>query len=109
MAVTNLVSVWLASTVPSSTAPLLSCTSSPAIRSVDAGDGVRDLDGEVAEVVVHDADDRPGVVVADVQARHWDDRVVGDHALRVGVVRAQQEAAAHRAEAGVGPVVADDR
>ena len=69
---------------------------------------VRHLEEEVPEVVVEHSDERRVVVVADVHVREGRDHVVGDHTLRVPVVRPQEEAATRRAKGGVGAVVADD-
>ena len=76
---------------------------------VDPIDAVRDLEEEVAEVVVDDTHKRTAVAVADVGARHGDDRVVGDKPFGVGVVRPEEETSTSRANARVGPVVPDDR
>src|SRR4029079_16898534 len=71
--------------------------------------GRGDLDERVAEVVVHDPDDRRAVVVADVQVREGCELVVECDALWVAVVRPQQDAAPVGANGGVRAVVADHR
>ena len=76
---------------------------------VDAGDRLRHLDEEVAEVVVNDADDRTTVVVPYVHGRHGHDGIVRDDALRVAVVRTEKQPATRGAQARVRAVVADDR
>src|SRR5438445_491987 len=80
----------------------------PLLPAIDAADGDRDLEEEVAEVVVDDADERTAVAVADVQLRHGDDRIVRDEPLGVAVVRPQQEPAASRPDVRVCAAVADD-
>jgi hypothetical protein len=57
---------------------------------------------EVAEVVVDDAGGGTRIAVTDVRPRHGRQRVGDDHALRVGVVRLQDDAAAGGADRRAG-------
>ncbi len=76
--------------------------------AVDARQRIRDVQLEVGEAVVEDSDGRAREVVADVDDRRRQDRVVEEDPLGIEVGRPDHDAAPARPDPGVRAVVADD-